>query len=85
MERKEQDGHVAAAYAAWEAAYDEWEDSETAVTQAISAGLPDAAVKQLIRESGRLRQVARQRFDVYVDAAGGKVDSGPGPLDDDSR
>lgn len=85
MESKEQGADVAAAFAAWEAAYDEWEGSETAVTQAISAGLPDAAVKQLIRESGRLRQVARQLFDVYVDASGGKVDSRPGPLGDDRQ
>lgn len=82
MDRKEQRGHVATAFADWEAAYDEWERSETAVTQAIDAGMPDAAVKHLIRESGRLRQVARQLFDVYVDSAGGKVDSGPGELDD---
>lgn len=83
MTEVNQDQLIRATFSAWEAVYDLWEQSQRAADKAVSTGQPESDIEKLFLQADLLRESARQLFDQYVEASGGKIDTGPGPLPDD--
>ncbi len=68
------------AFAAWERAYDRWEESNRLAAQALANGASSEDVKAKMRQAEAAMNEARRLFDDYLKLSGGRIDTGPSPL-----
>lgn len=79
-QQQERERTAAQALAAWQAAYDAWEVRDRAIREAMGTGHSSESLQGLMVEADQLLETARELFDQYVQACGGRVDSSPGEL-----